>query len=197
VPFYTNNTVYPFLCYKYPYTISLCSGRRTASPGGCHPIQTNGALTPIIPPFYTGCPSCCNPPNLSLLGTGTDLCWLAYRVAWSACVSFYKDHTNCASILYCIASYLSKVAHFNPPHLHLTPPLAVTPEEFYLHRLHLWLQKTRVHGLFCGSVSTVPTLSHFSTTHYGWRRGVVVNARRAQLQLGLVTVFERVYHLGL
>jgi len=24
-----------------------------------------------------------------------------------------------------------------------------------------------------------------------------VNARRAQLQLGLVTVFERVYHLGL
>ena len=24
VPFYTNNTVYPFLCYKYPYTISLC-----------------------------------------------------------------------------------------------------------------------------------------------------------------------------
>ena len=34
----------------------------------------------------------------------------------------------------------------------------------------------------------------------GWRRGVVVsgvNARRARLQLGLVTVFERVYHLQL
>jgi len=24
VPFYTNNTIYPFLCYKYPYTIRLC-----------------------------------------------------------------------------------------------------------------------------------------------------------------------------
>ena len=23
-----------------------------------------------------------NPPNLSWLGTGTDLCWLAYPVAW-------------------------------------------------------------------------------------------------------------------
>jgi len=41
---------------------------------------------------------------------------------------------------------------------------------------------------------------------YGWRRGVVVsgvrrmnevNARRARLQLGWVTVFGRVYHLGL
>jgi len=40
----------------------------------------------------------------------------------------------------------------------------------------------------------------------GWRRGVVVsgvrrmnevNARRARLQLGWVTVFGRVYHLGL
>jgi len=34
--------------------------------------------------FYTGCPSCRNPPNLSWLGTGTDLCWLAYPVAWFA-----------------------------------------------------------------------------------------------------------------
>jgi len=45
-------------------------------------------------------------------------------------------------------------------------------------------------------------------SHHGvsWRRGVVVsgvrrmnevNERRARLQLGLVTVFERVYHLGL
>ena len=41
---------------------------------------------------------------------------------------------------------------------------------------------------------------------HSWRRGVVVsgvrrmnevNARRARLQLGWVTVFERVYHLGL
>jgi len=42
--------------------------------------------------------------------------------------------------------------------------------------------------------------------HYGWRRGVVVsgvcrmnevNARRARLQLGWVTVFGRVYHLAM
>jgi len=33
-------------------------------------------------PRYTECPSCRNPPNLSWLGTGTDVCWLAYQVAW-------------------------------------------------------------------------------------------------------------------
>ena len=40
---------------------------------------------------------------------------------------------NCAFILYClevIASYFSKVADFNLPHLHLAPPLGVTPFEF-------------------------------------------------------------------
>jgi len=43
-----------------------------------------------------------------------------------------------------------------------------------------------------------------SVTHcdLGWRRGVVVsikevNARRARLVLGWVTVFGRVYHLGM
>ena len=38
-----------------------------------------------------------------------------------------------AAILYHFrhtASYLSKVADFNLPHLHLTPPLGVTPMEF-------------------------------------------------------------------
>jgi len=38
--------------------------------------------TSIIPPFYVGCPSCRNPPNLSWLGTGTGICWTAYSVAW-------------------------------------------------------------------------------------------------------------------
>jgi len=28
--------------------------------------------------FYTGCPSCCNPPNLSWLETGTGICCIAY-----------------------------------------------------------------------------------------------------------------------
>jgi len=41
---------------------------------------------------------------------------------------------------------------------------------------------------------------------YGWRRGIVVsgvrrtnevNARRARLVLGWVTIFGRVYHLGM
>ena len=42
------------------------------------------------------------------------------------------------------AGYLSKVADFDPPHLHLAPPLGVTPVEF---REDLWLQKTSVPGL--------------------------------------------------
>jgi len=31
--------------------------------------------------FYAWCPSCCNPPTLSWLATGTLICWLAYPVA--------------------------------------------------------------------------------------------------------------------
>ena len=52
-----------------------------------------------------------------------------------------------------------------------------------------------------------PAYSHTHThTHGGWRRGVVVsgvrrmnevNARRARLVPGWVTVFGRVYHLGM
>jgi len=45
------------------------------------------------------------------------------------------------------ASYLSKVADINPPHLHLTPPL-----EF---RRDLWHQKTRVPELSCGFVCVI------------------------------------------
>jgi len=40
---------------------------------------------------------------------------------------------NYATILYCfqdIASYLSKVANFNLPHLHFVPPRGMTPVEF-------------------------------------------------------------------
>ena len=44
---------------------------------------------------------------------------------------------------------MSKVADFDPPHLHLAPPYGVTPVEF---RGDLWLQKTRVPGLSCGAV---------------------------------------------
>ena len=33
---------------------------------------------PLIPHFYAGCPSSRSPPNLSWLGTGTGICWIAY-----------------------------------------------------------------------------------------------------------------------
>jgi len=55
-----------------------------------------------------------------------------------------------------IASYLSKVADFDPPHLHSAPPQGVTPVEF---RGDLWLQKTRVPGLLCGVVCVILRLA--------------------------------------
>jgi len=55
-----------------------------------------------------------------------------------------------------IAGYLSKVADFDPPHLHSVPPLGVTPVEF---RGYLWLQKTRVPGLSCGVVCVILRLA--------------------------------------
>jgi len=51
-----------------------------------------------------------------------------------------------------------------------------------------------------------PSVRHHMHTHIGWRRGVVVsgvrrmnevNARRARLVPGWVTVFRRVYHFGM
>ena len=51
-----------------------------------------------------------------------------------------------------IASNLSKVADFNPPHLHLAPRLGVIPVEF---RGDLWHQKTRVPALSCGVVCVI------------------------------------------
>ena len=42
------------------------------------------------------------------------------------------------------ASYLSRVADFDPPHLHLAPSLGVITVEF---RGDLWRQKTSVHAL--------------------------------------------------
>jgi len=45
-----------------------------------------------------------------------------------------------------IAGYLSKVADFDPPHLHLAPPYEVTPDEL---RGDLRPQKTRLPRLSC------------------------------------------------
>ena len=55
-----------------------------------------------------------------------------------------------------IAGYLSKVADFDPPHLHLAPPQGVTPVKF---RGYLWRQKTRVSELSCGFVYVILRLA--------------------------------------
>jgi len=55
-----------------------------------------------------------------------------------------------------IASYLSKVADFDPPHLYLAPPQGVIPVEF---RGDLWHQKTRVPGLLCAVVFVILRLA--------------------------------------
>jgi len=49
---------------------------------GATPSELVSDPPPSSPHFYVGCPSCCNPPNLSWLGTGTGICWIAYPVAW-------------------------------------------------------------------------------------------------------------------
>ena len=53
-------------------------------------------------------------------------------------------------------SYLSKVADFIPPSLHLEPPSGVTPVEF---RGYLWRQKTRLPELSCGFICVIVYLA--------------------------------------
>ena len=68
---------------------------------------------------------------------------------------FNRDY---ASIFYRfrdIACYLSKVADFDPPHLHLAPPLGFNPVEF---RGDLWRQKTRQSYLL---LLGIPSPTHF------------------------------------
>ena len=50
-----------------------------------------------------------------------------------------------------IASYLSKVADFKPPHLHLVPPVEL--------RGDLWHEKTRVPLYTCGVVCVILSLA--------------------------------------
>ena len=71
----------------------------------------------------------------------------------------FDINRNHASILYRyrdIASYLSKVADFDPPHLYLAPPKGVIPVEF---RGDLWHPKTRVPGLSCDVVCVILRLA--------------------------------------
>ena len=76
----------------------------------------------------------------------------------------FNFNRNYVSIFYRfrdIAGYLSKVADFDPPHLHLAPRQGVTPVEF---RGDLWHQKTRVFGgIVCCCLCDL-TFSRFSRT---------------------------------
>ena len=78
--------------------------------------------------------------------------------AYDFLFNFNRNH---AFILYRfrdIASYLSKVTDFHPPHLHSAPSQGVTPVEF---RGDLWHQKTRVFGVSCGVVYVILRLAVF------------------------------------
>ena len=71
----------------------------------------------------------------------------------------FDFNRNYVSILYRfrdIAGYLSKVADFDPPHLHLVPPQGVTPVEF---RGDLWHHKTRVPRLSCSAICVILRLA--------------------------------------
>ena len=75
-------------------------------------------------------------------------------------IDFLFDfNRNYVSIFYRfrdIAGYLSKVAGFDPPHLHLAPPEGAIPVEFCGD---LWHQKTRVPGLSCAVVCVILRLA--------------------------------------
>jgi len=76
-------------------------------------------------------------------------------IRWSAYDFLFDFNRNHASILYRfrdVVSYLSKVADFDPPNLHLAPPQGVIPVEF---RRDLWRQKTRFPGLSCGVIYVI------------------------------------------
>jgi len=76
-------------------------------------------------------------------------------VRYSAYDFLFDFNRKYASILYRfrdIASYLSKVADFDPPHVHLAPSQGVIPVEF---RGDLWHRKTRVPGLSCGVLCVI------------------------------------------
>jgi len=73
----------------------------------------------------------------------------AHRTSYSTSI---KNHASILNRFRDIASYLSKVADFDPPHLHLAPSQGVILVEF---RGDLWHQRTRVPGLSCGVVCVI------------------------------------------
>ena len=92
-----------------------------------------------------------------------------YNMEWFGWLWVTQGHQQCrlfdfnenyAFILYCfwdIASYLWKVADFNPP-MCVWRPMWGDPMEF--HR-DLWCRKTRISGLSCGVVCVICYLAIF------------------------------------
>jgi len=80
-------------------------------------------------------------------------------IRWSTYDFLFDFNRNHGSILYrfrYIASYLLKVADFDPPHSHLAPPQGVIPVEF---SGDLWHQNTTVPALSCGVVCVILRLA--------------------------------------
>ena len=70
------------------------------------------------PHFYAGCPSCCNPPNLSWLMTGTGKCWIAYPHGFVSCPVLLKTRhrasTSMYSLTFCVRVMSSEYHHWKP-----------------------------------------------------------------------------------
>jgi len=78
-PFFLDHQREPVPEESFTVLGRITRGRHTDNPGGRHSIRTNQQSTSINPThFYAGRPSCRNPPNLSWLGTGTGICWIAH-----------------------------------------------------------------------------------------------------------------------
>ena len=73
----------------------------------------------------------------------------AHATSYSTLIETMRVSCTFFEIQCVTVRYLSKFADFTLPHLHLAPPLGVTPFEFRKDFLH---QKTRVPGLSCGVV---------------------------------------------
>ena len=76
--------------------------------------------------------------------------------AYDFLFDFNRNHAPTLYRLRDIASYLSKVAVFDPPHLHSAPSQGVTPVKF---RGDLWHQKTRVFEVSCVVVCVILRLA--------------------------------------
>ena len=69
---------------------------------------------------------------------------------------FNRNHASILCRFRDIASYLSKVADFDPTHLHLASQWGVTPVEF---REDFWRPQTRLPEISCGFVCVILCLA--------------------------------------